>query len=277
MLGGGVIMQLIWLCMQLFIITIFGLQQYTTCNVSTQNKEIVTNTERSDGFGAQFQTIIATVIYAESNNKKYVYTPFKRVAHNYYNVPDFIKKKEWLINFIGNFEINTGNARPIVNLIQFFEKNLIRCANSHALKKIKNIFRANKNVNDYFNNEHLNIAIHVRRPNPHDDRIQGANTADNVFLTTINRLRVMYSSKNPLFHLYSQGNRENFTTFNAQDVVLHLNESIEDTFSSMVLADVLVTGASSFSYAAGLLSEGIVYYMPFWHSPLPHWIPISKL
>jgi hypothetical protein len=45
----------------------------------------------------------------------------------------------------------------------------------------------------------------------------------------------------------------------------------------MVLADILVTGASSFSYTAGLLSEGIVYYIPFWHAPLPHWTPVDVL
>lgn len=273
-------MRYILLCVQLFIITIFGQQQYIECNVDVQNVrsfaigEVVTNPERSDGFGAQFQTIIAAVIYAELHNKKYVYTPFKNMEHNYNNDPDFIKKKEWLINFIDNFETNMTNVRTTVNLIKFFEKNLVSCANSHALKKIKKVFRANKNSDNYFNNENLNIAIHVRRPNPHDSRIAGANTADNVFLNIINCLRVMYSSKNPLFHLYSQGSRENFTTFNAQDIVLHMNESIEDTFSSMVLADILVVAASSFSYTAGLLSEGIIYYIPSWNPPLPHWISI---
>ena len=50
-----------------------------------------------------------------------------------------------------------------------------------------------------------------------------------------------------------------------------INESIEDTFTSLVLADVLVISKSSYSYIAGILSEGIVYYQPFWHSPLPNW------
>ena len=45
----------------------------------------------------------------------------------------------------------------------------------------------------------------------------------------------------------------------------------------MVLADVLVAGASSFSYTAGILAEGTVYYTPFWHEPLPHWISIETL
>lgn len=241
---------------------------------------VVTNPKRSDGFGGQFQTIIVSVIYAELNNQKFIYTPFKAMEHNYHNDADFLKKKEWLINFIDNFEINkndTINHLDHYALINFFERNLVACANSLALKKIKQIFRANKNHDNYFNNENLHIAVHVRRHNSHDNRIEGTNTPDNIFLHTIHRLRAIYAAKNPRFHIYSQGHAENFKIYEAQDVVLHIDESLEDTFTGMVLADVLVTAASSLSYTAGLLSEGIVYYIPFWHAALPHWISVDTL
>ena len=119
--------------------------------------------------------------------------------------------------------------------------------------------------------------MHVRRPNLHDNRIEGADTPDQLFLSVIDQLRLTYKDQNPLFHLHSQGTIENFKQYHTGDVVLHLNESVEDSFCAMVLADVLVTGASSFSYTAALLSDGIVYYIPFWHSPLPHWISVYEL
>jgi hypothetical protein len=192
--------------------------------------------------------------------------------HNYNNDANFIAKKEWLINFLDNFEINKNhNATPQQNCKNFFDANVVNCANSLSLKQIKQIFRANKNRNNYFNNEYLNIAVHIRRPNSHDVRPQGSDTPNRVFLNIIKKLRRIYSKKKPLFHVYSQGSRENFKIFEASDVILHLNEPIEDTFIAMVFADVLVAGTSSFSYAAGLLSEGIVYYIPFWHTPLPQW------
>lgn len=247
----------------------------------SRTEHVVTNPERNDGFGGQFQTIIASAIYAELNNKKYVYTPFKTMAHNYNNDPDFILKKEWLINFIDNFETinenHTVTNRHATYFINFFDSHVAACANSLVLKKIKKIFRANKKTDNYFNNQNLNIAIHIRRPNPRDDRITGTDTPDTIFLNIINQLRIIYTSKNPLFHLYSQGNKENFRLFDAPNIILHLDESTENTFIAMVLADVLVVGASSFSYAAGLLSEGTVYCLPFWHSPLPHWIPVTAL
>lgn len=243
-------------------------------------EEVVTNPKRSDGFGGQFQTIIASVIYAELNNQKFMYTPFKAMEHNYHDDASFLKKKEWLINFIGNFEVNENDtvAQPGHSVfMNFFEGNLDRCVHSFSLQKIKRIFRANKNRTHYFNNENLHIAVHVRRPNAHDNRTQGTDTPDDIFLRTIDQLRAVYAAQNPQFHIYSQGNPEHFKIYEAQDVVLHIDESLEDTFTGMVLADVLVTAASSLSYTAGLLSEGIVYYIPFWHAPLPHWISVDTL
>lgn len=242
---------------------------------------VITNPQQSDGFGSQFQTIIASVIYAELHNKKYVYTPFEMMEHNYHNEADFIAKKEAFINFIDNFDVIDKNENYSItsNIAYktFFDKNVVACAQSRALKKIKKIFRANKNTYDYFKNENLNIAIHIRRPNSHDNRMLGSDTPDNVYMQIINQLRIRHSDEDPLFHIYSQGNKESFALFDAHDSILHLNESLEDTFLSMVLADILVTGTSSFSYTAGLLSEGIIYYMPFWHSPLPHWIAVEVL
>ena len=242
-------------------------------------EEIVSNPVRADGFGGQFQTIICSVIFAELSNGKFLYSPFKDMEHNYDNDPDFIKKKEGLINFIGNFEINDNEqiqlARSAREYVDFFENNLDICINSSSLKAIKKIFRANKKIENYFNPNEFNIAIHIRRPNPHDNRAAGTNTPDSIYINTIDALREVFSSKKPLFHIYSQGDIEKFENgFKADDIILHIDESIEQTFTSLVMADVLVTSGSSFSYTAGLISDGTVYYLPFWHPPLPHWIPI---
>ena len=242
--------------------------------------EVITNPLRSDGFGGQFQSIIYSVIYAEMNKKKYLYTPFKNMEHNYNNENDFVSKKEQFINFIHHFEINEDlNIQSSMDLhdqMNFFENNLTNCANCDSLKKLKIIFKENKNKSDYFNDSHKNIAVHIRRPNPHDNRIEGTNTSDNLYTKIISFLRDYYSSEKPLFHIYSQGDTEYFqNNFAGNDIVFHMNESIEQTFASMVFADVLVTGTSSFSYTAGLLSDAQVYYIPFWHPPLPHWIPVN--
>jgi hypothetical protein len=53
---------------------------------------------------------------------------------------------------------------------------------------------------------------------------------------------------------------------------MHLDESVEAAFSGLVFADALITSASSFSYVAAMLTDGVVYYKKFWHKPSMKWI-----
>jgi len=238
---------------------------------STHSESVITNKIEQDGFGSQFQNIISTVMYAELNNKEYVYTPFQTMAHNYINTSGFLEKKETLINFMNHFKINKGlTVKPQIRCKIFCDNNIAACSKTNALKKIKMIFRENKKIDDFFDNEHFHIAIHIRRANSHDNRFN--NASDEVHLKIINELRKKYSSDNVIFHIYSQGKRETFELFNGPNTIFHLDEPLEKTFTEMVFADVLVTCASSLSYIAGFLSEGTVYYMPFWHKPFPQWI-----
>jgi hypothetical protein len=41
------------------------------------------------------------------------------------------------------------------------------------------------------------------------------------------------------------------------------------------MADVLVTGSSSFSILAGLYQHNAVFYTDYWHKPLLRWMPIG--
>lgn len=153
-------------------------------------KQRVTNLDRNDGFGAQFQTLIYAVIYADLHNLDFVYSPFNKMEHNYDNDPTFLAKKEWLINFKDNFEINIENAPQVGwDVIDFFEKNLDICVKSKALQKIKRIFRENKNRNNYFDCNRFNIVIHARRPNSQDNRLYGADVPDDIYLSIISERR----------------------------------------------------------------------------------------
>jgi hypothetical protein len=42
-----------------------------------------THEKRVDGFGAQYQTIITTILYCNKKNMTYFYSPLKYVEHNY--------------------------------------------------------------------------------------------------------------------------------------------------------------------------------------------------
>ena len=135
---------------------------------------------------------------------------------------------------------------------------------------IKNCFWKNKNKNFYNNN--INIAVHIRRENIEDRGLAGdrATTPNNYYLNIMNRIREKH--KNALFHIYSQGELINFQELIKDDVIFYLNHDIINTFIGMVSANILVISPSSFSYVAALISDGEIYYKPFWHKPRKSWI-----
>ena len=115
------------------------------------------------------------------------------------------------------------------------------------------------------------------RPNPHDDREDGTNTSDAVYQKIIDTLKEKYPGYKIVVYSQRDKNGQPQTFVNNVDEHV-LDGSMEDTFRAMALADVLVTSRSSFSYSAGLLNrDGQVYYIPFWHSPLPDWISTETL
>jgi len=234
-----------------------------------------THTSFGDGFGSQYQKIVETYIYCKLNNLEYLYKPLTGSAHNYDNDPSYVSKLENLINLKCNLSNVLNRSVEIltyhINVQKYSEKNIDLMCNSKHMTFIKKCFWENKDKN-YFNNNKLNIAVHIRRPNCKDNRKQGTDTNDSYYIDKINLIREEYKSDNLLFHIYSQGNIENFKLYENDDTILHIDQNIVDTFMGLVSADILVTSGSSFSYIAALISDGMIYYKKFWHPPRKEWL-----
>lgn len=235
----------------------------------------ITNFSRDDGFGAQYQTILFSIIYSELINKEFVYTPFKKMEHNYDGDPNFLKEKEDLINIIGNYKsVNEVDNYETTNseIYRIIEDNIDKCIELDSFKKAKTLFYKNKFIID--NNINTNVAVHIRRYNVHDNGQTYGYTNDEYFLNAINYIRSEYKIPKT-FHIYSQGEMSSFENFKSDDVVFHLNEKIENTVCGLVTSNILIMSKSSLSYVSGLLNNGIVYYLPFWHNKLNKWKVIS--
>jgi len=234
----------------------------------------VVSSSRNDGFGAQFQQMLAVILYSENNNMRYAHKSIVQAEHNYDDNESYIENIENLMNLRGNYEDYnkvpkedvTGIGAP--EIYHYFDANIDQYLESQSMENIRKVFWANKDRN-VFKNTFLNVAVHVRRPNSHDSRLEGADTPDSYYLNAINHIRSNYS--NIRFHIYSQGNEKDFEVFKADDTELHLDTDLTDTFTQMVGADILVMSRSSLSYAAAILSKGIVYYLPFWHMKASKW------
>jgi hypothetical protein len=263
--------------------------------------ETITNLLRpDDGFGENYKYLIYTLMYAEFNKCEFVYNPFKVMRHNYNDDPEYINKKEKMINCIDALKSKIEDVTPrtlnIFDLLQFYHQNVEWCSQSNSLKMLKSLFYLDK-VNLY-DTSVMNIAIHIRRINPHDYIVVDQNSKDRVpmrdnlfqeilnnpitaiqlpgmdvprdlYINVIQQLEQSYP--NAKFHIYSQGCVNDFKVFEKDNTMLHLNECLETTFQQLVFADILVTSPSSLSYVAGLLSNNIIYYVQCLNPPLPHW------
>jgi hypothetical protein len=202
------------------------------------------------------------------------------MEHNYDNDPEFLNNIEHLMNLKDNYaciknprDVKNCEIFSIRHLIEVFESNINFYLNSESLKNIKNVFWKNKNRN-FFNNDKINVAVHIRRPNVHDSRIDGTDTKTEYYFNVINIIKEKYKheEKSLLFHIYSQNDISDYDNFDKTDIQFHLNENLFESFIGMVAADILVTSRSSLSYVAAILSDGEIYYNSFWHPPRENWI-----
>jgi hypothetical protein len=211
----------------------------------------------TEGFGFQYSNIINSMLFAEVIEKPFHYTPFQGIAHNYGKDPEFLNKKEKLINLIDHFPINRDIS---IQKSQFIGIPNSYFPGSKTEQTVKSLFFAEKNKEKYFSNDSMSVAIHIRKKNAHDyDSTRSF--LDNIafYRQFLDFLRLRHT-KSTRYHIYSQGEIESFCALQSEDVSLHINESIEDTFCAMAFADVLFTAYSCLSYTAGFLSNGPVYY-----------------
>ena len=237
-----------------------------------------TSIECFDGFGSQYQKKLQTYIYCKIHNMNFAYNKFKEVEHNYDNDIEYINKLEDLINLKENILNLTDTMNyeylDYGSIVRpYFEENIDMCCQSEHMKFIKDCFWFNKD-RDFFKNGKFNVSVHIRRENYVDNGSAGdrVTTPNSYYLGVMNLIREKYKEKDILFHIYSQGLIDNFRDLESDNVIFYLNYDIIKTFKGLVSADVLVISPSSFSYVAGLISDGEVYYKKFWHNPRKEWI-----
>lgn len=236
-----------------------------------------TNDLRDDGFGAQYQSIIWSILFAEIHEGIFLYSDIKRMDNPTNNTQKFIEDAIKTMNIQGNYPSVTSVGKTPIYALKWpyfygeIENNMERYHSSPSFAKIKSLYFQNKK--NPFDVSYTNVAVHVRRPLAQDIRTEGSDTPDSYYLNVINTIYKNRKSSKPIvFHIYSTGSPEMFDAYKEYPVIFHLTDDTFDTFQGMVFADILVLSASSFSYTAGLLSDGIVVYKPFWHPPRKHWV-----
>jgi hypothetical protein len=246
-----------------------------------------TTGRRADGFGAHFQNILVDILYTynTTTDHRYVFPNIASFEHNYANEPDFADRLVRYMNLREHFSMKSDSADTSANIhhysvsnYTYVENNLTQLLASPTMDLIKSLFYADKKTP--YDTAYYNVAVHVRRHNKEDNRIDGTNTPDEYYLNVMKYIRANHgNTEKPLrFHIYSQcadseGAEAAFKEkFMNTDTEFHLNGDVIPTFHGMVFGDALVTSASSYSYCAAFLCNGVVYYKWFWHKPSNNWI-----
>jgi len=244
----------------------------------------VSTEPRLDGFGAQFQNIVFDILftYTMTPHVHYVFPSNidrMKFEHNYTNDPGFSDRLIRYMNLDTHFSKKDETA-PIrryngIDNYAFCEANLTRLLETAVFKRVQRLFFEGKHTP--YDAAFYNVAVHVRKYSADDMRIhRRKNESDSYYIGIMRFITAKYKGHKPIrFHIYSQGNATTefaeYTKYSPTTVVMHLNQSVEDTFNGLVFADSLVTSASSFSYVAAMLTRGTVFYKKFWHKPSTRW------
>jgi FkbM family methyltransferase len=243
---------------------------------------LLTNDLREDGFGAQYQSILWTILFAEVNGHTFLYSDIPRMDNPSDNAVTFLEKAVAFMNIKGHYpKVDSLGKTPIFapKWPYFYgeiENNMEEYHSSSSFQKLKDLYYENKI--SPFDAQYMNVAVHIRRPMKFDIGTLGNSTPNSYYFRIMKHLQEFFSkSEKPLlFHIYSQGDESLFQDFKEFPVQFHLEDDTFDSFNGLVFADILVTSASSYSYTAALLSKGMIVYKQFWHPPRKHWLQVEE-
>jgi hypothetical protein len=264
-----------------------------------------------EGPGSQVISVMNAINFARCAGLVYVHTPFSEIQHRDRAMRDWAAAWETLFN-LGASELacDTGRLEVLNHCHNGVPPELWlgwdhRCDEIHQnfnamIPEFRRKYYLNKSPRQ---NEKLTVAVHARR-----GWDMGSPSASSRSRAAKSILRAITLVKNILdshaiqhsFNIYSEGGRADFADFctpeiqiskyrvgrhargrtdDVSDLSLPNGESVLDidaisAMQEMVEADVLLVGASSFSYCAAVISDGIKLFGSVHERP---WIDGSLL
>ena len=252
-------------------------------------KKYLTIDGKIDGFGAQLMAKMTGVAYCERYGFTYIHTPFKSIGHNITpqtveTLEDFtgMRSGDALFGDINVDNLNIESHKIIRDVVLSNAPDLYYTPHVRKLLRIK-YYSSTKLKPAFFDENKINVCLHVRRGDV-GVSLKNRYTENNDYIEVIKKLQ---SYESMVFHVFSNGCKDEFDEFNQFDnVILHINRDLTETFHAMVVADILVPAKSALSYCAAILSTGLVLndcMTPFFTArnelqckPLNAWQGVSK-
>jgi hypothetical protein len=255
-------------------------------------KKITCRPVSSEGPGSQIIAVMNAINFARCAGLTYVHTPLSEIEHPDRPMPDWAAAWETLFDLgAGELPCEPGVRNVPSHGLYGVElclgwdhrRDEIQQRFQEMIPDLRRKYYLNKSPRQ---NQKLTVAVHVRRG--WDVGSPSANfrlrSAESI-LRTIARLKNIFDSRGIqcCFAIYSEGSRADFQelcspeiqiskfrvgrhargrTDDVSDLTLSNGESVSDidaiqAMQELIEADVLVVAASSFSYCAALISDGI--------------------
>lgn len=237
---------------------------------------------------------MSAINFARCTGLTYVHTPFSEIQHADRSMQDWVAAWETLFNLgAGEIACNTGNCKVVdhchhaTTLDLCFRcdhrRDQIQVSFQEMIPDLRRKYYLNKSPRQ---NQKLTVAVHVRRGWDADwpSASHSSRSAKSI-LRTISQVKKVLDSRE-IQHsigIYSEGGSADFEelcfpeiqiskyrvgrhargrTDDVSDISFSSGESVFDidaiqAMQEMIEADVLIVAASSFSYCAALISDGI--------------------
>ncbi|MCP4328168.1 MAG: hypothetical protein GY791_07005 [Alphaproteobacteria bacterium] len=254
--------------------------------------------DRVDGAGAQIHGIMSAILFARAFGFIYLHRPFGHIDHGD-DDPHYAKAWEDFMG-LGRGEVRATEVDRSSLTVRDVEKihrvrsrrnTLYTVPHCHKFgdwrpelyATFRSVFRdkyyASEKPPQMPNDGRLRVAVHVRRGDVSEVLQTSDRYASNEDMARILSSVTASLEESNLPHrveIHSQGLHEDFEGLPVARENMFLDDDPRRTFHALVTADVLVMSKSSFSYAAAVMNTGAVIYVPFWHAPLPNWIPVDE-
>lgn len=259
---------------------------YITCIL---DGNLIHGKDKPEGFGSLFHYLLGAYAIAKRKNIQFYYTPITNVGHCEGNQEEWDKKCNYLITkyLLPNLILELDNKK-IINIdrddiVKYnkSDENIILNLNHWNMKiELDGDFTLLSDIRDdlinYYQSKYkkinkIDVALHIRKfnnidcdLNPIREYYQPGNFMNTYFINKINEIYDNLNNENMIFHIYSQGDEYEFRSFIDLDkkVILHLNESMIDTFHDLINADVFIMSKSCLSYIAAIYSTGFKMIRP---------------
>ena len=247
---------------------------------------------KADGFGAQLMAQMSGIAYCRHHGRSYIHTPFQRVAHLEDLDGDATPEAMDAFGSLGFWSGQSSNLsdldRARVEIRPFCEEvarepDVYFTADCRELLRRKHAQGTRQDFVTPACSSGPVVAVHIRRGDVTAEEHPSRFTDDDRYLDVILPALAGIHHGAALL-IVSEGRAESFASLVAaadrlgfSSTELRLGGDPRIAFCTLVDAGVLVIAKSAFSYAAALLSRGVIYADEVrrgrwgWHRPISDW------